>query len=251
MKIQSILLVIFLSLLTSVAFGGDNEKATLSRLLYSKNAGERQQAFNIITSNIDKYRTAVLAELQSFARNPNKTPDALLYLAAFIKDQRYIRPLVKLINNDKYSADHCLYSCPIVFSLAVFSSFTGDSVSGLNDKLNAVHDYKSECERVKSVSLEPEYANKYASGTGIDSLLEELEALPLAEVIKQAEPENTDGHRRMAAAIVLQAHIANDKYIKELYWLAINNLPSDASGEFRDSIHWAIYKAETYRKQRK
>ncbi len=251
MKIQSILLIIFLSLLTSVAFGGDNEKATLNRFLYSKNTDERQQAFNIITSNRDKYRTAVLAELQSSTRNPNNTPDALLYLAALIKDQQYIRPLVKLINNDNYSAGHCIYSCPIVFSLAVFSSFTGYSVSGLNDKLNAVHDYKSECEWIKSVSIEPEHASKYASGPGIDSLLEEFEALPIVEVMKLAGPENTDGHKRMAAAIVLQAHTTNDQYIKELYWLAINNLPSDASGEFRDSIHWAIYKAETYGKQRK
>ena len=79
-------------------------------------------------------------------------------------------------------------------------------------------------------------------------MLDELEAMPLSDVVRLAGPENPDGHKRMAAAVVLQAHITDDKFIKELYWLAIINLPNDASGEFRDSIHWAIYKAETYLK---
>jgi len=235
----------------SVVFGGDNARVTLKRFLYSKNADERHQAFNVITSDKDKYKKAVLTELQSYEKKPNKTPDALLYLAAFIKDQRYIQPLSKLINNDDYSADHCIYSCPIVFSLVALSSFTDYSVSGLNDRVNAVRDFTSEREKVKSISLEPEFANKYATGPGIDSLLQELETLPVADAIKLAGPENTDGHKRITAAFVLQAHITDDRYIKELYWLAISNLPSDASGEFRDSIHWAIYKAETYRKLKK
>ena len=233
--------------MTGIVFGSDNEKATLNRFLYSKNADERQQAFNVITSNKDKYRNVVLTKLQGYTRKPNKTPDALLYLAAFIKDQRYIRPLSKLINNDDYSADHCIYSCPIVFSLAMFSSFTDYTVSGLNDKLNAVHDFKSLHDRVENISIESEDANKYATGPGIDQLLYELEAMPIADVIRLAGPSNSDGHKRMAAAFVLQAHITDDQYMKELYWLAINNLPTDASGEYRDSLHWAIFKAEKYR----
>lgn len=117
MKIQSFLLIIFLSLTTSIAYGGDTEKATLYQLLYSKITDQRLQAFNAITSNKDKYKSQVFAELQAFSAKPDKTPDGLLYLAAFIKDQRYIPPLSKLVNNENYSGEHCIYSCPIVFSL--------------------------------------------------------------------------------------------------------------------------------------
>lgn len=121
----------------------------------------------------------------------------------------------------------------------------------LNDKLTAVHDYESERERVSNISLEPESAYKYGTGPVFDPLLQEMEALPLTDVIKIAGLTTKDGLRRLGAATVLQAHIADDKHLNELYWLAISNVPNDASGEYRSSIHWAIYKAETYRKLKK
>lgn len=250
MKVQPILLIIFLGVMTSIAYGSDNEKATLNRFLYSKNSHERQQAYNVITSNKDKYRNAVLTELQVYARKPDKTPDALLYLAAFIKDERYIQPLSLLINSGNYSEEHCIYSCPIVFSLVVFASFTDYRSPSLNDKLTAVHDYKSEREWVNKISLEPEKASKYGTGPAFDPLLQEIEPLPIQDVIKIAGPTTKDGLRRLAAATVLHAHIADDKYLNELYWLAISDVPNDASGEYRYSIHWAIYKAETYKKRK-
>lgn len=251
MKIQSILLITFLTLTTSIAYSNENEKAMLNRFLYAKNAADRLHAFDVIISNKDNYKKHVLNKLQLFSTKPDKTPDALLYLAAYIKDQRYIRPLSTLINNDTYSTDHCIYSCPIVFSLVVFSSFTGYSLPELNDTLTAVYDFKSEREKVKNISIQPEHANNYARGPGIDPLLREMETLPISDVIKIAGPKTSDGLRRMAAAVILQAHIADDKHLNELYWLAISDLPNDASGEYRDAIHWAIYKAETYRSRRK
>jgi hypothetical protein len=251
MKIQPILLIIFFTVTSSIAFGSDDERATLNRFLFSKNADERQQAFNVITSNKDKYRNDILAELQVNTKKPNKTPDALLYIAAIIKDERYIDSLSKLINNASYSEEHCIYSCPIVFSLVVFSSFTNYSSPLLDDKLTAVHDYRSELDHVNKISLEPEIAYKYGSGPAFDPLLKEIEPLPIKEVIKIAGPTTKDGLRRLAAATVLHARTTDDKYLNDLYWLAISNVPNDASGEYRYSIHWAIYKAETYRKQKK
>ena len=104
---------------------------------------------------------------------------------------------------------------------------------------------------MKNISIEPEDANKYATGPGIDKLLHDMEALPMSDVIKIAGPETADSLKRMAAAFVLQSHVSNDKYLKELYWLAITDLINDASGEYRYAIHWAIYRAETYRKTNK
>jgi hypothetical protein len=61
--------------------------------------------------------------------------------------------------------------------------------------------------------------------------------MPIAYVVRQTSSEYTYGHKRMVAAFVLQAHSTDDRYLKELYWLAVNKLLSDASGEYRDSIH--------------
>jgi hypothetical protein len=114
-----------------------------------------------------------------------------------------------------------------------------------------VGDYKAERELVSKISLEPENANNYGTGPALAPLLEEIEPLPLKEVIKIADPNTKEGLRRIAAAAVLQAHITDDQYLNELYWLAISDLPKDASAQYRYSIHWAIYKAETYRKRKK
>ncbi len=251
MKTQYVILTVVFCLASSNIFAGDAEKTRLSEFLHSSSVSDQQKAFTLIIANDNKYKDLVLTELEVYLDKPNKTPDALLYLAAYIRDQRYIRPLSKLINNDNYSANHCIYTCPIVFSLVVFSSFTDYSLPVLNDKLTAVRDLKSEREMVKNISIELNPAYMSASGPGIDQLLHELETLPLSEVIKIAGSDITDGDKRTAAAIVLQAHVMDDHYLKELYWLAIKNLPNDASGEYRAAIHWAIYKAEMYRKKKK
>jgi hypothetical protein len=249
-KIQYILFTIVVCLLSSTVYAGDNEKIILSRFLSPKGMAERQKAFDDIIANEKKYRDTVLDELQKFIKKPNKTPDGLIYLAAFLKDKRYIRPLATLINNADYSERHCIYSCPIVFSLVIFDSFTDYSLPPLDDNLTAVHDLRSEVERVKHISIEPEEASKYIVGPGVDESLKRMEALPLADVIKLAGAKTKDANERLIAAIVLQAHVTNDKYLKGLYWLAITDVPNDASAEYRAAIYWAIYRAETYRKKK-
>jgi hypothetical protein len=211
---------------------------------------ERQRAFNLIIADQKKYKDTVLDELQKFAKKPNKTPDALIYLAAFLRDKRYIGPLASLMNSAEYSEHHCIYTCPIVFSLVIFNYFTDYPLPPLDDNLTAVHDLRSTVEWVKHISIEPEEARKYIVGPGVDESLKRMEALPLADVIKVAGAKTKDANERLIAAIVLQAHVTNDKYLKELYWLAITDVPNDASHEYRNAIHWAIYRAEKYRKKK-
>lgn len=250
MKIQYIFLTIVFCLSVSIAFASDNDKTTLNQFLFSKNESERQKAFNSIINNGTKYKNLVLTELQKYEAEPDKTPDALLYLAAFIKDQRYVQPLSKLINNDKYSSEHCIYSCPIVFSLTIITTFANCSLPILDDKLIAVQDLKSEIKRVKNISIKPEEVSKYVQGPGIDKVLQEMESLPLSDVIKIAGQNTATYERRVAAAYVLSSNITTDQYIKELYWLAITHI-EDASHEYEDAIYLAIYRAETYRKRNK
>ena len=236
--------------ISTTAYAGEDGNKALSQFLYSGSMKDRHNAFNIIVANQNKYKDAVLVELKRHSTKPYKIPDALIYLAALLKDQRYIQPLSKLINDTDYSEEHCIYSCPIVFSLAIFSSFTNHSLPLLDNKITAVHDLRSEVKIVKSISTRPEKASKYMKGPAVDKLLSQLETLPLADVINIAGSNTKDGEKRMAAAVVLQSHVTDDKYLTELYWLAIENLPNDASGEYRNAIHWAIYRAEKFRKSK-
>jgi hypothetical protein len=251
MKRKYILFIVVFCLAASMIYAVDKEKTVFNQFLYPKNLIEMQKAFNLIVTNEQNYKELVIGELEKCVTRPNKTPDALIYLAALLRDQRYVQPLAKLIKNADYSENRCIYSCPIVFSLAIFSSFSNYPLPVFDDNLSAVYDLKSETERIKKISMAPEEASKYLTGPAVDITLKKMETLPLAMVIKKAGPTTKDVNERLAAAVVLQSHVTNDKYLKELYWLAIADVPNDASGEYRFSIHWAIYRAETYRKLKK
>ena len=142
----------------------------------------------------------------------------------------------------------CIYDCPIIFSLVIFGCFTPFQLpEDLNENVDAVKDLKGDIKWAKSISLKPEKASKYVQGPGIDSLLHEIETLPLAAVLKLAGPETKNVYKRVAAAYVLEYGTLNDTYLAELYWLAITHL-KDTSGQYLNAIYQAIYRAETARK---
>lgn len=156
---------------------------------------ERLIATNVIIANETKYKNLVLTELHSYATKPTKTPDALLNLAAFMKDETHARFLTNLINNDGYSSKHCIYRCSLVFSLVIFNSFSNYVLRAVNDKLSAVHDLPSEIGQFKDIPIEPEKASEYATGPGIDQLLLEMETLLMSDAIKITGPETTEPAR--------------------------------------------------------
>ena len=221
------------------------EQVVLDRFLYSKDIGSRKVAFEEILVSDKPYRDLVLAGLRRSLEKPDNTPDSLIYLAAYIKDPRYLSPLAKLINNAGYSGNRCIYSCPIVFSLAVYQCFAGSELpTDLNSTLTPVKDLDRVIRHVRSISVEPEMTSKLVHGPGIDSLVQEIEKLPISEVMQIAGPNNNNARKRMAAAFVLQARITDPRYLSELYWLAVTAL-NDASGEYRSAIYSAIYRVET------
>ena len=100
------------------------EKATLDTLLHSDNIQEKHKAYNSIIQNKNLYKDLILHELNRYAENMDSIPDELIYIAAFIRDPLYIWPLMKYLENPYYSYDSCVYECPIVFALTVYSCFT-------------------------------------------------------------------------------------------------------------------------------
>jgi len=224
-------------------------QSALHNFLYSKDMEVRRMSYRTIIDNGDVYRGLVLSELEKYARNPKKTPDALIYVAAYLKDKRYIGPLVKLINDKEYSEDRCIYTCPIVFSLVIFACFTPYQLpEGLDTNVTAVRDLYSDVKNVKSISLISKDASVYITGPGIDRQMRFAQKLPDEELLKHAGPNNDDHLERTAAAYVLEYKTIESKYLDELYWLAISGF-KDASTEYLTAIYWTIYRAETAKKQ--
>ena len=224
-------------------------QSVLHDFLYSKNMEVRRMSYRTIIDNADVYRDLVLSELEKYSRNPKNTPDALIYIAAYLKDKRYIGPLVKLVSDKEYSENRCIYSCPIVFSLVIFACFTPHQVpEGLDTSMTAVSDLYSDIKRVKSISLTLKNASDYVTGPGIDKQIRFAQKLPDEALLKQAGPNNDNKLGRTAAAYLLEYKTIDSTYLDELYWLAISGF-QDASTEYLTAIYWAIYRAETANKQ--
>ncbi len=235
-------------ILISWSVGANNHEAeTLSTFLESESFDEKFEAFSNISSNKNRYQDVVFRELQKYQGNIHETPDDLIYLAAYIKDQKYMAPLMILLNDPDYSWQECIYDCAIVFSLVIFGAFTDIDVPiDESSKLTAVGDFQSELRRVRSLELKEEKASDYVKGPGIDSALNAMESLPLDEVIRKAGPFNENTGERMVAAFVLNYGTSTSEYLDDLYWLAITGY-DDASSQYLGAIHQAIYRAETAR----
>lgn len=247
---RGLIAALLLSLtVAGTTFGADpahtEEQVVLDRFLLSKDLQERKKAFSTILANDASYRDLVLAKLQKSSAVPTDTPDSLIYLAASLKDPRYVDPLSKLINNTSYSGDRCVYSCPIVFALTILRCFAGAELpTNLDTSSTPVKDLRRTIQHVQSMPIEPQTTSTIAQGPGIDQLIQDIEKRPMSEVLQIAGPETKNARRRMAAAYVLQAKITDPKYLDDLYWLAATDL-NDASGEYRAAIYSAIYRVET------
>ncbi len=245
-KVFYIILLIFVC----KAYSQTTTELTLNNFLYSKDIEVAHKSYLHIIKNQNKYKDLIYKNLIKCSRDTKQVniPDRLIYIATYIKDKDFINPLTDLISNKDYSDNSCIYSCPIVFSLAIYSCFTEYKLSSKFDpKITPVKDLMETIKYINKISLAKESPSKNCRGPGIDSLLKSTEKLSFNEIIRQAGPQNHNYKSRYAAAVVLEATTDDDKYLDDLYWLAITEV-KDASCEFRSAIYQAIYRAETARR---
>ncbi len=222
-----------------------NDKEIFNEFLYPSDIGKVENAYFTIIDQENDFKDIILNELERYIENPDSTPDALIYLAAIIRDERYVPILVNFIENPAYSYNQCIYTCPIVFALTIYSCFSPYSLPDtLNMALSPVKDLISEINRVNKISLKSEKASEYIKGPGIDSDLKLGESMSTEQLLILASSKNDGSISRLAAAYILEYRTDSDEYLSDLYWLAITGY-KDASMEFLSSVHRAIYKAET------
>ena len=226
------------------------KKLLLQTFLYSDDLKEVERAYWRITKQPSEFEDVVLDELLIHSKNPSRTPDRLLYIAAYIRDNRYIEPLLHILKDVEYTEHSCIYDCPIVFSLIIYGAFSKYSLpSNLNRNNVAVYDLYSGIDRISKISLKHKNASDYITGPGVDTHFKKGESLPTEEIIKSARPGNIGSIPRYAAAYILQYRLVDPKFLPDLYWLAVSEPEPDGAMEFRNAIYWAIYKTEKLKKK--
>ena len=245
--IQSItLFAAIVGQLSGVAWAGD-EIQILREFIRSDNLILKENAYRKIVNNSGQYTDLIFGELQRLGSKDTTrpVPDSLLYLAMVIKNDRFVEPLARLIENQSYSAEACIYDCPIVLALAIYDAFTTSGIpSNLNDGITAVSDLRNLQKHIKQ-KFYLKTDSIYIMNPEMRNVYEQTQKLPIVELLEQARPGKSYV-QRMIAAHFLSNNIMDDKHIVDLYWLAITEA-KDASAEYRAAIYKAILRAEDVR----
>jgi hypothetical protein len=230
---------------------------SLDEFLRSQDLFKRRAAYLNILNNREKYIRRVEQGLKTFARTKEKNIDVLkrhIYLAAIIRSDRFLEPLVSISKNYNDLGGWCTYCCPIVFTLSLYGAFqnwsppetmTGPETYMLVDLRIGIERLKN----MKNQTLIPKRLKIEFADPGKQKWYERIETLPLEELICLTGPENADPSERYFASHALPGRVIDSKNLAELYWLAIEELEDDASGIYLCSIYEAIERAEIARAQ--
>jgi hypothetical protein len=234
----------------NLSLGSSSSTDSLTLLINSKDLGVKRDAFQKIVNSGEIYSDEILTRLIMFSESKIGSIDelnTLIYLCAVVKDKRFLDPLWKMLTNDEYLVDECIYDCPIIFSLSIYAIATDwDPPEKLDDQNIKVDDFYRDYRSLSSLSLQKDHAYNHISGPGIDEQLKEVAKLSEEDIIKQAGPQNRDSTTRYAAAYELEYSVADDQNLMDLYWLVINELIG-ASKQYRSAIYRAIFRAEKSR----
>jgi hypothetical protein len=221
-----------------------NDERTLDKYLSSKKTEVVLKTYLEIIGNPNRYVKLILDKFQYYKDKSEETPNSLIYIASYIRDPRFLPYLITLIQDTSYSNYSCIYSCPVVFSLTIFSCFTNNRLPHLDNKFTPVYDLYSEIDHVKNIKLVSEKPyNWYNTGPDMDSTFKIIEKLPTTNIINIAGPNNSNSISRYYAACILKCRLIETTYLYELYWLAITE-QQDESAQYRFQIYNAIYKTE-------
>lgn len=237
--------------LPSLAYA-DNTEKTVDTLLGSASLREQRAAFEKIASSPQKYVPLVGNRLASIASGQapasERSLDRLFYLAAFLKAKSLVPPIERLWMDKDFLPYYCEYSCPLDLSLTIYATVgLWKPPENINKVLNRHEDLYSEIRMASEISLEPTPQEDRVKG-GIDKYLEEAAKESERQLIEQAGPQTQDFEKREAAAYQLEYSVSSSENLKDLYWLAIQEVKPDGANEFRLAIYMAIYRAEKARR---
>jgi len=216
-------------------------------LLHSRSLEDQHAALTTILQDQQKYVPRIQQTLRSYPRllrTDRVAANRAVYLAALVRDPSFPPILVKHLGSETVEFHECLYSCPIVFALAIYASFGGwEPPANLDSNLTTVTDLRAEIEAVSHISLKVGDIRDVVQGDFAEQHRKEMQKKTEEELIRLAGPSNRSYDMRLLATEWLQTSVTTSKNRLELYLLAINEA-RDASEEYRAAVYPAIYRAE-------
>jgi hypothetical protein len=220
-------------------------------LLRSSSLAAQRKALAAVINDPQRYVPLIQQSLRDYPRSLKADPVAAeraVYVSTLVRDPSFPALLVKHLGNPDV-LDDCMYPCPVVFALTVQAAFGGWRLpSNLDSQLTSVDDLRSSIRDVSSLKLKVGRIDDVVQGPWLEERRKEIEGKTEEELIRMAGPTGKSPDTRQLAADRLETLITSDKNRIELYLLALNEI-RDASGEYRDSIYQAIYRAELAHKR--
>jgi hypothetical protein len=215
-------------------------------LLHSRSLAVQRKALAAIINDPKRYIPRIQRSLRDYPRVLQTDPVAAnraVYVSALIRDPSFPRLLVKHLGNPDV-LDDCIYPCPLVFALTVQASFAGwRPPSSLDPQLTTVYDLRSNIRYVLRLKLSVGRIDDVVQGPWLEEHRKEIEGKTEKELIQMAGPTSKSVDARQLAADRLETLVTTSGNRVELYLLALNEV-RDASGEYRESVYQAIYRAE-------
>jgi hypothetical protein len=215
-------------------------------LLHSRTLTDQHTALAAVMHDAQKYVPRIQRSLRDYPRllrTDGVAANRAVYISALVRDPSFPPILVKNLGNASV-LDECIYACPVVFALTVQASFAGwRPPSNLNSKLTTVHDLQSSIGNVSRLSLKVGSIDDVVQGPWVERRRKELVGKTEEELIQMAGPTSKSIDTRLLAAHRLETLVTDSTNRIKLYLLALNEV-RDASGEYRDAVYQAIYRAE-------
>ena len=230
------------------AVPGITSAGSLQEFLNPVDASQQKKALQRISSEKERYSEEIKDLLESYfsEQKIDRNLNHILYLTAVLKDPNHQDILLKMLVDDNYLVDQCIYNCPIVLTLTVHALKTDwKPPSELKPDNTKISDLISNIQYWLDAALEKEHAYEHISGEKVEKLLREVSTMSEKELIKMAGADNSDSWKKLFAAYELSYSVTTSENLMDLYMLVINETPPDGASEYRNSIYTAILRAET------
>jgi hypothetical protein len=215
-------------------------------LLHSGSVQEQRTALTAILRDPQAYIPRIQRSLRDYPRLLERdwtAANRAVYVAALVRDPSFPPILVSILGNKEVLAE-CEYGCSVELALTIHACFAGWPLpSNLDSKLTTVDDLQATVRRVPHIALQAGSINDVVQGPALEQHRKEIEGKTEEQLIQLAGP-SAPSETRLFAAFQLETSVVNSKNRIDLYLLAMNDIRTDASGEYRGAIYESIYRAE-------
>jgi hypothetical protein len=245
-RVASLILAVTFSFVTYAQQPEPKQVNNYYILLHSRSLADQRTALVAVMQNPQKYVSQIQESLRDYPRllrSDRAAANRAVYISALVRDASFPPLLLKYLG-DANVVDECTYACPLVFALTVQASFAGWRLPpNLDSRLTTVHDLQGSIGNVSRLTLKVGSIEDVVQGPALEKHRKELEGKTEDEFIQMAGPANTSIDGRLFAAYRLETLVTDSKNRIELYLLALNEVQDD-SGEYREAVYQAIYRAE-------